>query len=97
MVGKGCRCFEYRVLPFGTLLGPEITGPYELTIVMVGSGTGSCCFWLFLRRPKAFTVNTWGVRGVTGLLFENYIVDASILKLLSAISDKPGSDRCFMP
>ena len=32
--------------------------------------------------------------GVTGLLFENYIVDASILKLLSAISDKPGRSRC---
>ncbi|MDK1361996.1 hypothetical protein QNO00_17230, partial [Arthrobacter sp. zg-Y1219] len=37
------------------------------------------------------TVNTWWWRGVTGLLFENYIVDASILKLLSAISDKPGA------
>ena len=35
---------EYRVFPFGTLLGPETTGPIELTIFMVGGDTGSCCF-----------------------------------------------------
>jgi hypothetical protein len=33
VVGKRCRCLKYRVLPFGTLLGPETTGPYELTAV----------------------------------------------------------------
>ena len=30
-VGKAAGDFKYRVLPFGTLLGPETTGPYELT------------------------------------------------------------------
>lgn len=37
---------------------------------------------MFLRRSETVTVNTWWWRGVTGLLFENYIVDASILKII---------------
>ena len=44
------------------------------------------CFCLFLRRPEPCRIRfplrgACGVgMGVTGLLFENYIVDASILK-----------------
>jgi hypothetical protein len=68
-------------LVFGTLLGPEATGP------------GCCGFWLWWFRDLCFwfpgcTEHAWwlfpfggspvcGVCG-TGLLFENYIVDASI-------------------
>ena len=56
------------VFVFGTLLGPEATGPG---------------FWpwvLFVSGFPAMTVHArvCGVCGV-GLLFENYIVDASIL------------------
>jgi hypothetical protein len=62
---------------FGTLLGPEATGPWS---PFVG--------WLwylfvsgFLAAPITWLTSFWGVVcGVcgTGLLFENYIVDASI-------------------
>ena len=62
---------------FGTLLGPEATGP-GVTAFAVGSGT---CVSGFLAAPSA---RLWlplggscGVCGM-GLLFENYIVDASI-------------------
>ena len=64
-----------RGLVFGTLLGPEATGP----------GRVCPCPGLFVSGFLAAPV-TWlpafaGVCGVcgTGLLFENYIVDASIL------------------
>ena len=44
------------------------------------------CFCLFLRMPDTSRVRLFaGCRvwmGVTGLLFENYIVDASILKII---------------
>ena len=69
---------------FGTLLGPEATGPYFFRATRRGWGPG----WslLFLRRPVAITADPFCgvfrrvvVPGVTGLLFENYIVDASIL------------------
>ena len=59
-------------LVFGTLLGPEATGP------------GGAPLWGFVRDfvsgfPAAPIMHVvCGVCGV-GLLFENYIVDASIL------------------
>jgi len=61
---------------FGTLLGPEATGP--------GGGVvfsllfRDLCFWFPGCADRM--VALWGVCGVcgTGLLFENYIVDASI-------------------
>ena len=61
---------------FGTLLGPETTGPGE------GDFLPGLVF-LVSRLQRACTVRVLsGVRvcGVcgTGLLFENYIVDASI-------------------
>ena len=46
---KGCRGFKYRVLPFGTLLGPEATGPKRTDNAMLGwRGHG---FVLFLIVP----------------------------------------------
>jgi hypothetical protein len=36
-------------------------------------------FLVFLGGSEVLPVNTGVLRGVTGLLFENYIVDASIL------------------
>ena len=57
---------------FGTLLGPEATGPgsflHGLVLVFV-------CFWFPGCIDRACCV--CGVCGL-GLLFENYIVDASI-------------------
>ena len=62
-VGVGMRGFV-----FGTLLGPEATGP------------GFFASGLFVSGFPAMTFHArvCGVCGV-GLLFENYIVDASIL------------------
>ena len=71
---------------FGTLLGPEITGPHFCVVLVVafvvvaGSVWGGV--WLFLvfpRMPCSVLVRGVGV-GVLGLLVENCIVDASILK-----------------
>jgi hypothetical protein len=58
-------------LVFGTLLGPETTGPgfFPGTCVSGFPAAASTRFALF--------VGACGVCG-TGLLFENYIVDASI-------------------
>ena len=58
---------------FGTLLGPEATGPGFVSRVLCVSG--------FLAAPIMHVLALGGcVCGVcgTGLLFENYIVDASI-------------------
>ena len=75
-VGSGtlvvCCCW----VVFGTLLGPEATGPGGVVLSRV------VCFWF----PGCTDRTVWsllrgfvcGVCG-TGLLFENYIVDASIL------------------
>jgi hypothetical protein len=68
-----CGCW----VVFGTLLGPEATGP--------GAGVFFLFAGLFVSGFLAAPM-TWlpavvaGVCGVcgTGLLFENYIVDASI-------------------
>ena len=61
---------------FGTLLGPEATGPCG------GSPFVGVAGWvLFVSGFPAMTVHALCVCGVcgVGLLFENYIVDASIL------------------
>lgn len=64
---------------FGALLGPEATGP--------GFVVFGCGFWYlgvsgFLSVPVMcwLSLRGWLVCGVcgSGLLFENYIVDASI-------------------
>ena len=60
---------------FGTLLGPEATGPGGFCF------PGLVCFWFPGCTGHARWPLFWGVVcGVcgTGLLFENYIVDASI-------------------
>lgn len=62
-----------RWVVFGTLLGPETTGPVGAAFLAVLSGT---CVSGFLAAPSAHETCA-GVCG-TGLLFENYIVDASI-------------------
>ena len=63
-------------LVFGTLLGPETTGPCGGSCVC-----GGCRVGLFVSGFPAMTVHVLCVCGVcgVGLLFENYIVDASIL------------------
>jgi hypothetical protein len=77
---EGNRCGSHRVV-FGTLLGPEATGP--------GDGRGSLGLWLFAGfvcfwfpgcTDRTVVPLVGGVCGVCGLglLFENYIVDASI-------------------
>ena len=59
-------------LLFGTLLGPEATGTGSLGRCLFVSG--------FLRSPGPGHGFVRGAgMGATGLLFENYIVDASIL------------------
>ena len=63
---------------FGTLLGPEATGPWS----SFRGGVRVCLFlvsWLH-RSHGCLVLCGAGVCGVcgTGLLFENYIVDASI-------------------
>jgi len=57
---------------FGTLLGPEATGPGSAAYCC---GVRDLCFWFPGCTGHARDV--CGVCG-TGLLFENYIVDASI-------------------
>ena len=59
---------------FGTLLGPETTGPgfWLRDLCFWFPGCTDHARWLFLRVRLVC-----GVCG-TGLLFENYIVDASI-------------------
>jgi hypothetical protein len=68
-----------RGLSFGTLLGPEATGLF----FPVTEGTAGAPFWgcpAVVPAPGAGSARLRGVRaGVTGLLFENCIVDASIL------------------
>lgn len=71
-----------RGFVFGTLLGPEATGPWLVFFggVLSGVPAGGCgvwdvCFWFPGCADHACCV--CGVCG-TGLLFENYIVDASI-------------------
>jgi len=65
---------------FGALLGPEATGPF-----CSNAGGHLLVFLLFLLPVPPVTVNRpllwglwWLVVWLTGLLFENYIVDASI-------------------
>ncbi len=62
--GAGCW------VVFGTLLGPEATGPG-------GVFFPGLVFLVFLAGPIMRTCCVCGVCGL-GLLFENYIVDASI-------------------
>lgn len=65
-----------RGLVFGTLLGPEATGPGGVTFPgLFVSGFPAMAFH---ARVPVFVGVVCGVCGV-GLLFENYIVDASIL------------------
>jgi hypothetical protein len=67
---------------FGTLLGPETTGPCPWRCSPLGGGLWcGFCVSGFLAASITWFVLLWrGVCGVcgTGLLFENYIVDASI-------------------
>ena len=66
---------------FGTLLGPETTGPWSAgSLTGEPGGCGAGLFLVsWLHRSHGCSL-LWGVCGVcgTGLLFENYIVDASI-------------------
>ena len=68
LVVCGCR------VVFGTLLGPEATGPGRVCFSRV------VCFWFPGCTVSHGFLRLRGVCGVcgTGLLFENYIVDASI-------------------
>ena len=79
LAGMGCW------VVFGTLLGPEATGPWPgprnpALVGCAGRVVGLVCFWF----PGCTDHMVWslcgGLCGVcgTGLLFENYIVDASI-------------------
>jgi hypothetical protein len=74
--GRGCpgkRPARFRWVVFGTLLGPEATGP-----------GGFFLPGLFVSGFLAASIMHGGPSGVVcgvcglGLLFENYIVDASI-------------------
>jgi hypothetical protein len=58
---------------FGTLLGPEATGPGGDSRVLFVSGFLAAA----IMHVSALAGCVCGVCG-TGLLFENYIVDASI-------------------
>jgi hypothetical protein len=76
----GCPVFV-----FGTLLGPEATGPsggaWPVWVAWFRAGLCVSGFLAaFLRVFPVVPLGVAGVRGVcgTGLLFENYIVDASI-------------------
>ena len=65
-VGPGTRVVCGYWVVFGTLLGPETTGPGFSRVL---------CFWFPGAADHACCVcGVW----CTGLLFENYIVDASI-------------------
>jgi hypothetical protein len=68
VAGAGCW------VVFGTLLGPEATGPGGFCF------SGFVCFWFPGCIDRACCAPVGGVCGVCGLglLFENYIVDASI-------------------
>jgi hypothetical protein len=71
----GCR------VVFGTLLGPEATGPGMLRFFWLWFFPGRLFLVSWLHRSYGCLRCFWrGVCGVcgTGLLFENYIVDASI-------------------
>ena len=71
--GPGTLAGMNRWVVFGTLLGPETTGP---VIMAVGCGCPGLVFLVsWLHRVHMLSV--CGVCGM-GLLFENYIVDASI-------------------
>ena len=70
---------------FGTLLGPEATGPLMRVVVPFGGWfacVGGICLFLvsWLHRSHGLIPFAGVVCGVCGLglLFENYIVDASI-------------------
>ena len=73
------RCGGGRAgLVFGTLLGPEATGPVWQRLAGGRDGCVSLVSWLHpITRLLPFVWCVCGVCG-TGLLFENYIVDASI-------------------
>ena len=83
VVLRDCLCLErcglgVGGLVFGTLLGPEATGPVRMRwnpCGVVVCFVGFVCFWFPGCTDHAFFV--CGVCGL-GLLFENYIVDASI-------------------
>jgi hypothetical protein len=74
----------YRRVVFGTLLGPETTGPWHGCVLRFVRGpvvVWVLCFWFPGCTDRTvvplFLGVVCGVCG-TGLLFENYIVDASI-------------------
>ena len=71
--GSGTVGGGWRGLVFGTLLGPEATGPLAAPV--------GGCWWDFVSGFLAAPITHGFVCGVCGLglLFENYIVDASIL------------------
>lgn len=78
MAGSGCW------VVFGTLLGPEATGPWFMAVPRLCGvwlwGVVFVCFWFpgcTDRMVGPFRGFVCGVCGL-GLLFENYIVDASI-------------------
>ena len=80
--GPGTQPERVRWVVFGTLLGPETTGPGDgLQLTGCGVSFSGTCVSGFLAAPITRFWLLWGlVCGVcgTGLLFENYIVDASI-------------------
>ena len=65
---------------FGTLLGPEATGPRMASFwgLLVGLFVSGFLAASIMRGAAAVVGVVCGVCGL-GLLFENYIVDASIL------------------
>ena len=76
--GTWCGVLSWVV--FGTLLGPEATGP-RVRCLRLFRGVGGVLVGVFVSGFPAMTVHACCVCGVcgVGLLFENYIVDASIL------------------
>lgn len=64
---------------FGTLLGPEATGPWTTPLgLLVGLFVSGFLAASIMHGASAVVGVVCGVCGL-GLLFENYIVDASIL------------------